>query len=206
MVTSPCCNQLTKQRCTSVSCTLWLVTVWYCALALWQRRHGQCLIRVPYITPPFCSLAYSYPSYTFSLRFVPTRISYRSMHQAVDNVLLDTIFPASPSMNTTMLPEKLHEELTHAKDLVYSKNTWLNSSQRMAIQSMLDPECRMVSVHVVFWSCINYTLAGTISCNGTIWVWKNPHTVWVCQTTDADIQNLLACSYALTPTVQQTCM
>ena len=75
------------------------------------------LIRVPYITPPFCSLAYSYPSYTFSLRFVPTRISYRSMHQAVDNVLLDTIFPASPSMVTTMLPEELHEELLMQKIL-----------------------------------------------------------------------------------------
>ena len=99
------------------------------------------------------------------------------MHQAVDNVLLDTIFPAFPSMNTPMLPEKLHEELTRVKDFVNPKYARLNSSQTTAIQSMLDPECRMVSVHVVFWSCINYTLAGTISCNGTIRVWKNPHTM-----------------------------
>ena len=146
MVTSPCCNQLT---CTSVSCNCTCEAHELCPLRIssmakeaWSVSHvGLRKVLLLFVQSHYIAIPVThFPCGLYLLEFhiVPCTKQW--------TVLLDTIFPASPSMNTTMLPEKLHEELTHAKDLVYSKNTWLtfiskNGNPKHVGPWMQDGEC-----------------------------------------------------------------
>ena len=62
----------------------------------------------------------------------------RSMHQAVDTVLLDTVFPSSTSTDDTT-PTNIQRCLQELS------RTELNQTQQKAVQSMLDPACQIVS-------------------------------------------------------------
>ena len=96
-------------------------------------------VTAQYCTPPSHPLTHSKSSrHICSLRFVPTRVPMRSMHQAVDTVLLDTVFPSSTSTDDTT-PTNIQRCLQELS------RTELNQTQQKAVQSMLDPVCRIVS-------------------------------------------------------------
>ena len=72
-----------------------------------------------------------------SLRFVLGRIPMRSMHYAVEQLDLDTIFPVVQTTPNTSIPTSsdVHKCLETLKD------SELNQPQLQAITSMLDPSC-----------------------------------------------------------------
>ena len=117
----------------------------------------------------FFSFISSYPSYEFSLRFVPSRVPIRSMHQALDNLLVDTVLPSFYT-TTDPMPFDISQCLQELDC------TELNSAQKAAVKSMLDPACRMVSKTDWYFSS-SFFSAGAISCAGFIWEWEDSHTV-----------------------------
>ena len=92
-------------------------------------------------SPPPLPFEYSHASnYICSVHFISSRVPMRTMHQAVETVLLDVIFPSpqeafpSPPVTSDALGQCLLE-------LQY---TVLNENQKAAVRSMLDPTCSQV--------------------------------------------------------------